>query len=352
MGAMDVYTSTLHQFSTVPYAAGQKGEIYGVRIMEGFSSEEGFPRMFGTSMFEGHAQIGVAPVYPDGSWLAKVPSNIPIHVHAIDVYGMSLFAEPIWIQARTGESRVCGGCHENRAVTTVINPGITQAFAAGAIDAMSTIPRPARCFGLACGAGSLGTTNPNSAANIIGVAWNNQVQPIFDNHGCSASGCHDGTPGPANPTYTITDPATGLSQPWTFNLKGEPFITMNYGNGMIESFSPSYFSMVGPDMDAIDEGGMVISGDFKVYLNPEDARDSIAIQMMNPTVLFPTACDASVTGSNCQRAFTTTPHSKDGYGNYPELNPYEFYTMILAADMGANFYSRENNPGNFMYLMQ
>ena len=353
MGAMNVYDSTLHQFSTVPYAAGQKGEIYGVRVMEGFSSEEGFPRMFGTSMFEGHAQLGVAPVYPDGSWLAKVPSEVPIHVHAIDVYGMSLFAEPMWIQARTGESRVCGGCHENRAVTTVINPGITQAFAAGPVDTMSTIPRQQRCFGVACPSGSLGTANPTTSSQIVGVAWNNQVQAILDSHNCSSAGCHDGTPGPANPTYTITDPATGTAQTWTFNLKGEPYITMNYGNGMIESFSPSYFSMVGPDMDAITEGGMVISGDFKVYLNPEDAHDSIAIQMLNPTVQFPTACDASVAGNNCQRAFATTPHSQDAYGgHYPELNPMEFYTMILAADMGANFYSRENNPGNFMYLMQ
>jgi len=124
---------------------------------------------------------------------------------------------------------------------------------------------------------------------------------------------------------------------------------MNYGE-TIETFSASYFSMAGPDMEAIDDGNLVISGDFKVYLNPEDAHDSIAIQMLNPTVLFPTACDASVTQATpCQRAFPTTPHSSDGYGNYPELTPLEFYTLILATDMGANYYARENNPMNFMY---
>src|SRR5262249_43456087 len=40
IGSMNVYDSSLHSFNG--------GEIYGVRIMEGFSSEEGFPRMFGT----------------------------------------------------------------------------------------------------------------------------------------------------------------------------------------------------------------------------------------------------------------------------------------------------------------
>ena len=51
---MNVYDSTLHTF--------QPNSIYGVRVMEGFSSEEGFPRMFGTTMFEGHANLGVAQV--------------------------------------------------------------------------------------------------------------------------------------------------------------------------------------------------------------------------------------------------------------------------------------------------
>jgi hypothetical protein len=239
---------------------------------------------------------------------------------------------------------VCGGCHENRAITTVINPGITQAAAIGPIDANSLIPRPNRCFGTACPAGSLGTTVPTSPDQIVGVAWDTQVQPILD---AKCISCHDGTPGPANPTYTITNPSTGVAMPWTFDLRGQ-LVTENYGS-MVETFSASYFSMVGPDMEAIDDNNLVISGDFQVYLNPEDAHDSIAIQMLNPSVLYPTACDASVAGNTCQRAFSTTPHSSVGYTDGLELTPLQFYTMILAADMGANYFARENNPGNFMY---
>ncbi|HLL23729.1 MAG TPA: hypothetical protein VK427_16435, partial [Kofleriaceae bacterium] len=69
IGSLNVYDSTMKDFTP--------GSIYGVRIIEGYSSEEGFPRMFGTTMFEGQAQLGVAKVAPDGSWLATVPANVP-----------------------------------------------------------------------------------------------------------------------------------------------------------------------------------------------------------------------------------------------------------------------------------
>ena len=72
----------------------------------------------------------------------------------------------------------------------------------------------------------------------------------------------------------------------------------------------------------------------------EDSRDSLIIQKLNPTKLFPTP-DPSV------RAFATTPHSQEE--GYTELTPTEFYKLILAADMGVNYYSRENNPHSSTY---
>lgn len=327
VGALDVYDSTLHTFSTTPYQPGAKGEVYGVRIMEGFSSEEGFPEMFGTTMFEGHADLGIARVAADGSWIAHVPANVPVHLQAVDIFGMSLFNEPVWFSSRPGESRLCGGCHENRATTTVIQPGLLQAFSIGPTDAMSLVPRANRLSTDAVEA------DPNAdPTTIVGVAWDKAVQPIFDAHCIS---CHNGTPGPANPSYTITDPVTMTSTTWTFDLTNKP-VTMNYGNGMIETYSASYFTMAGPDMEAIERGMLMISGDFKVYMNPEDAHGSIVINKVNPTQLFP-AVNASV------RAFPgQTPHSVEE--GYTELTPTEFYKLILAADMGVNYYSRENNP--------
>ena len=92
-------------------------------------------------------------------------------------------------------------------------------------------------------------------------------------------------------------------------------------------------------MEAISRGNLVISGNFQVYLNPADAHGSMAVQKVNPTKLYPTV-DATT------RAFATSPHSADtnNYNGAGELTPTEFYALILAADMGANFYARENNP--------
>jgi hypothetical protein len=177
------------------------------------------------------------------------------------------------------------------------------------------------------------TTPPDQ---IMGVAWDKAIQPIFD---AKCISCHDGTPGPANPSYTITDPTTNTSTTFTFNLKNTP-ITMNYGMGMMETFSASYLTMAGLDMEAIEKGNLMISGNYKVYMNPEDAHGSLVIQKVNPTKLFP-APDASV------RAFATSPHSATA--GYSELTPTEFYKLILAADMGVNYYSRENNPHSSTY---
>jgi hypothetical protein len=59
------------------------------------------------------------------------------------------------------------------------------------------------------------------------------------------------------------------------------------------------------------------------------------MKVLNPTQLFPTPNQAV-------RAFNTTPHSQAQA--YTELTPTEFYKLILATDMGANYYARENNP--------
>jgi len=92
--------------------------------------------------------------------------------------------------------------------------------------------------------------------------------------------------------------------------------------------------MAGLDMEAIERGGFTVSPGYKVYLNPLDARGSIAIQLLNPTQVFP-KIDTTV------RAFSTTPHMT---GKGADLTPTEFYQLIGAADAGVQFYSRENSP--------
>jgi hypothetical protein len=272
-------------------------------------------------MFEGQANLGVAPIQPDGSWAAKIPADIPVHLQAVDVFGMSLFNEPVWFSARPGESRICGGCHEDRTRTTTVKPGVVDAAVAANNELFSKVARSARL-----------NTNPMSATQIVGVGWNTQVQPIFDAN--CVTGCHDANNSAGVAGYTITDPATGTSVSWTLNLTGAA-LPASLAVAVEGSFTASYFSMIGPDPEAVERNHLMISGNFKAYLNPEDAHGSIAIQKLNPTRLFPTP-DPSV------RAFATPAHLT-ALGK-TDLTPQEFYTLILVTEMGGSFYARENKP--------
>ncbi|HMG24087.1 MAG TPA: hypothetical protein VK607_22280, partial [Kofleriaceae bacterium] len=202
IGSLNVYDSTQHPFNP--------GEIYGVRVMEGFSSEEGFPEMFGTTMFEGHANLGVAVVKADGSWSAKVPPNVPLHLQTVDIYGMSIFNEPVWFSGRPGEARMCGGCHEDRTKTTNVAPGLLDTFAAGAATLFATTPRAGRV-----------NNTPAAATDIVGVGWDTQVQPIF-NANC-VTGCHDANNSAGIPGYQIVNAKTNaVVANWALNLTGTP----------------------------------------------------------------------------------------------------------------------------------
>ena len=77
----------------------------------------------------------------------------------------------------------------------------------------------------------------------------------------------------------------------------------------------------------------MISGNFKVYMNAEDARGSIWIKMMNPVQQYPTQ-------NTAVRAFGVGSHLIEQ--GQADLTPDEQYRFIVSADLGCNFYSREN----------
>jgi hypothetical protein len=298
--------------------------------------------MFGTTMFEGHANIGLARVQTDGSWMANVPANIPVHLQAVDVYGMSLFNEPVWISVRGGESRVCGGCHEDRAKTTVIDPGLTMAFH-DIKAAMSETPRAQRIATDAdLGNANLITTGMTpqqtlaATDKLVGMAWDKAVQPMFDGR---CTGCHNGTPGPANPSYQVVDPATGaIVFKFTFDLTSTPVTIPSTDEGP-QTYPASYVSIAGLDMEAIQRLQLMITGDTAAaggYAEPMNSRGSMIIQKLNPMQVYP--------APTTQRAFNTTAHSVDAGGTgYPELTQAEFLRLILAIDNGLNYYARENS---------
>jgi hypothetical protein len=311
IGAMNVYETSLGDF--------EADAVYGVRVIEGFSGEEGVGNDFGLTEAEGAATLGIAEVRTDGSWAALVPANVPIHQIAIDKYGIGLRVEPVWITGRPGESRFCGGCHESRTDTTVIQPGITEAIAIGPDDLMSQVARFDRV-----------TTD---AARPVGIPWDTALQPIFDAK-CAMSGCHDGTPGPANKSFTITDPESGQTQTFTFDLRGGE-VDFAFGDAMISGYSRSHLSLLGPSMLELEEFDLEITGEMPTYVLPENARESILIQMLNPPRQFPTVDEGD-------RAFGGVDGHSEQQGF--ALTPAEQRLLIEMVDNGGQFYSRENAP--------
>lgn len=314
IGSTNVYQSSIEQFAP--------GSIYGVRVLEGFSSEEGLPREFGLTEHEGSARLGVAKVQSDGSWAALIPANVPVHVQVLDEFGMAMLSEPVWISGRKGESLLCNGCHEDRARAAVIQPGVTEALLAGPANLMSDVPRFER------------KSTDFSIDRVVGVPWDLALQPIFD---AKCVSCHDGDASkPGNRSYSIMDPEAGETFEWTFNLSSDT-VEYDLGEEMLSGITASHMSLLGPSVLMIQDEGLVIDGEIPVYVTPSSARESALLQKLNPPKLYPTP-DPAV------RAFEGPTHAEEQ--GFEDLTPDEYHLLILMADGGGQYYSRENPPLN------
>jgi hypothetical protein len=316
IGAINVYDSSVLNIAP--------GSVQKVRLIEGFSGEEGFD-MFGTTEFDGQSLYAEIPLQADNSFAASVPGNVPFHIQLIDKFAMSVANEPIWISGRAGEQRVCGGCHENRTTTPQLQPGQTQAMLQGAVDL--NVPRAQRITPFVAG-----TQNYDfSYGNMRGVPWDKAIQPIFD---AKCVSCHDGDASkPGNPTYTVTDITTGTMQTFTFDLRGQQLNVM-VGEKMTGAYTASYISIMGLG-EIIGDDVVKITGDYNQYgyVSAGSAKDSLLIKKLNPPQRFPVV-DMNV------RAFGTATHAATV--GYPELTADEYYRLILNIDMGGQFYFREN----------
>jgi hypothetical protein len=104
IGALNVYDSSLATSRrTSRRAASSK-----VRLLEGFSGEEGGVDMFGTTEFDGQSKYGEIPIRPTTRSRRWCPGNVPFHIQLVDKFGMSLANESVWISGRAGEQRFCG----------------------------------------------------------------------------------------------------------------------------------------------------------------------------------------------------------------------------------------------------
>ncbi|HEX4403685.1 MAG TPA: hypothetical protein VH560_02585 [Polyangia bacterium] len=322
IGSLNVYNSSV---LTIP-----AGQVNKVRLIEGFSGEEGYD-MFGTTEFDGQSLYGEIPLKSDNSFAASVPGNVPFHIQLIDKYAMSVGNESIWISGRAGENRVCGGCHENRSNTPQLAPGQTLAQLAGAVNL--DVPRAQRITPFVAGS----TTQYDfSYGNIRGVPWDKAIQPILD---AKCATCHDGDATKAgNPSYTVVDVTKGSMQTFVFDLRGQQ-LNVVVGEKMTGAYTASYISLMGlGEIIGEDVVNIInVTGDPGAqngYVTPASAKDSKIIQLLNPPLQFPTP-DINT------RAFTTKPHMVDVGGT--DLTSDEFYRFILNIDMGGQFYFRENH---------
>lgn len=321
LGSVDITQTSLEEsvqgaqyVNAVSLASALKDAV-AVRIIEGFSSEaaKGVTK-FGLTMDEGAAVLGTAPVYADGSWFAKVPPYIPIHVQPIDKFGISIRNQRLWIQGAPGEDRRCVGCHESRTQGGVpaLGANPTVAEQKGAPDFTEAIAD--RVEYPWAGA-------PDSAKN---------VQTVLT---AQCAGCHNAS----TTTYydvAMTDPLTGKQTVYhvpTLDLTDTP-VTVYYDKG-VTTWPASYVSIFYPA--TLSMGGMggpkVVGGKLPpMWGIPEDARNSVLIQKINVK-----AADGTVAWPS--QGF----HPEDKGASY-SLTDDERQMLIRTMDLGGQYWARQN----------
>lgn len=311
IGSIDVTVTSLDetvsgaQFDKVPLKEALKQAV-SVRVIEGFSSEIGSTPMFGLTMHEGGAILGEAPVFADGSWGAKIPAYLPVHLQPVDKFGMSIRSQGLWIQGMPGETRACGGCHESR--TSIVQPrkgpGLTLAQQKGASDMLKPI-KDRQEFG-----------------------WDVALQPILDKKCVS---CHGSDSALAKKTYKVqaTDrdgKVTEYEIPW-LDLSGTP-MSVSFEMG-VYSFSRSYVSLYYPSQLKMGARGLKVVGELPpIWMAPADARNSKLIETLNVK-----AADGSLAWA------AKTEHDVD---KGVPLTAEEKAAFIKSADLGGQWVSRKN----------
>jgi hypothetical protein len=290
-----------------------------------------------------------------------VPANVPLHIQLVDKFGMATTVsgshgtaastpvanEDIWFSGRSGESRFCGGCHENRTVPSSIAPGQTDAVVHGPVDLDTPrVDRQSTTAYVLDANGNLpaGTNTANPGDNDVrGVPWDLAIQPILDKHCIS---CHDGSTGAQNPTYTVTDMTSGTAQTFTFDLRGQK-LNVTVGERMTGDFTASYLSLMGLG-EILGDDVVQITGTPPNYVVAAAAEASPLMYLLNPPQRYPVDTTTRAFGSaaftmnvgGTTTSYSGTPHLVDV--GQADMTPDEYYLLELNIDMGGEYFFREN----------
>jgi hypothetical protein len=314
IGSVDVSQTSLNevidgaQFSGTALGVALKQGAVAVRVIEGFSSEAAKGvTMFGLTMFEGAAVLGEAPVFPDGSWLADVPSYLPFHLQPIDQYGLAIRNQQLWIQGMPGEDRRCIGCHESRT-----GQGVPGGFGANPTVAEQ---QGAQSF-------------TEAIADRHEYPWDLKVQPILN---AKCVQCHNAS---TTDYYSITqtDALTGQKTTYkipTLDLSDTPVMT--YYDKRMYTWPASYVSIFYPA--AIEMGpGITITGTLPPKWGiPGSARASVLTQKLN------------LRGADGSTAWPLSSNPLHPEDKGVQLSDDERKTIaVYPMDLGGQFYSRQN----------
>lgn len=291
-----------------------------VRVIEGFSSEIGSVGQFGLTMHEGAAILGEPAVYGDGSWRAEIPPYMPVHLQPIDRFDMAIRNQLLWIQGMPGESRVCGGCHEERAGDIAGRDTIAQQRGPENL----VIPMVDRAelpwFGAASGA---------------------QVQDVFD---AKCVSCHAGGAGDpfAGQFYTVTVTPENGGEELTYQI---PILDLSsrlldaYYEMEAVQYPASYITLLYPSAMM---GETRVEGAPVEWVIPGNARASRLIAKINIDAVEIDEDGQLTPQSPAEWAFPGAPHPEDVGVS---LTREERLTLIRSVDLGGQYYSRRNVDG-------
>ena len=315
IGSVDVSQTSLDEtidgaeFSMVPLGSALKQGAVAVRVIEGFSSEAAKGvSMFGLTMFEGAAVLGEAPVYADGSWLADIPSYLPVHLQPIDQYGLAIRNQQLWIQGMPDEDRRCVGCHEQRT--------------GQGVPVLGQNPTVAEQHGA--------ETFTEAIADRTEYPWDKKVQAVLDS---KCVQCHGPNSATNHPYFlTRTDPVTGQQTTFSIpslDLSSTP-VTVYYDK-KVATWPASYVSIFYPASIEMSMGITVTGTVPPKWGIPGDARHSALPQKLN------------LRGTDGTTAWpiSTNPLHPEDQG--VTLTDDERKTIaVYPMDLGGQFYARQN----------
>ncbi len=111
--SQDVFNRGTNDGQEVPIRGADR--IDSIAVIAARPTVQGEPNDFSANEFEKRALIGMAPVFPDGSFRIKIPADTPVSFATLDSLGRGFVVKRTHLAVRPGEEfNRCFGCHEDR----------------------------------------------------------------------------------------------------------------------------------------------------------------------------------------------------------------------------------------------